>query len=142
MAKTLNCVVRAGKVLAHEGQELTAGEAVDLLEHVAYEVRDMVLVVGRDGQTAPVESLVKAPGSIEAELETARPHERQSLIDAHRASLQAQLDALDNLAPPDAPQADEPAPAPKPAKAPAGKAGKPADAPAKPADADAPQGQQ
>ncbi|HYE85650.1 MAG TPA: hypothetical protein VEA16_04815, partial [Vicinamibacterales bacterium] len=95
MAATKHYRVRDGAVLAHAGDELRGGVTVELLPHVAYEVRHLVEPLGDDGQVRPWQTLSQE--AIDAELAAARPHERISLIDAAIAAKQGDLAKLQDL---------------------------------------------
>lgn len=85
--------VRPGQQLAHNGKVLFGGETLDLPQHLALEVRHLVDPVGADGKVKPWPTDPVA--ALAAELSTAKPHERISILQQHRARATSHLDDID-----------------------------------------------
>ncbi len=82
--------VKPGQVLAHGGEELAAGQIVELPRAVGEEISHLVSEV--DAAGLPI---LKSLSALERELEKVRPHERISLLQAERALVVERLAELD-----------------------------------------------
>ena len=85
--------VRPGAQLAHHGKVLIGGDTVELPQHVALEVRHLIDPVGADGKVKPWPADPVA--ALAAELATAKPHERISILRMHRDRNAANLADID-----------------------------------------------
>jgi hypothetical protein len=84
--------VRDGAILPHAGAELLGGTVVQLKPEIAYEVRHLVEPIGDDGQVQPWGAASDA--KLEADLATARSHERISILEDAIAVKAGELERL------------------------------------------------
>jgi hypothetical protein len=87
--------VKKGAKLPHDGQVLGEGTDVDLRTEIAHEVKHLVDEVLPTGELVPIGTGDQATADLQAQLETARPHERISILEAARARVSGDVKAID-----------------------------------------------
>jgi hypothetical protein len=90
----MQCRVKRGKQLPHDGRVLDGDTDVELRPDIAFEVRHLVDEVLPSGAVRPIGGRERAEAELAAALASARPHERISILEAAQAAGEVNRDAL------------------------------------------------